>query len=74
MGRRKGFWDDVEDIIQDIGKFFKWLYDNIIWAVLIVLLADIFIFLTVEGYYIFSIINGIILITFGIKVWVESSK
>lgn len=74
MGRRKGFWDDVEDIIQDIGKFFKWLYDNIIWAVLLVLLTDIFIFFTVEGYYIFSIINGIILITFGIKVWVESSK
>ena len=74
MGKRKGFWDDVEDIIQDIGKFFKWLYDNIIWAVLVVLLADIVIFLTVEGYYIFSIINGIILITLGIKVWVESSK
>ncbi len=71
MGRRKGFWDDVEEFLEAIGKGIKWVYDNIIWVVLVLLLVNTILFFTVPGYGFFAIINGVVLILFFIKVFLE---
>jgi len=67
--RNDGISKIVEDIIKAIVLFLKWLYENIIWAVIVVILANIILLFLIKGGAILAIIDCIVLIVFIFRVW-----
>lgn len=76
MSPKKSFWKDIKDFLEDtinaIVVGCKWLYSNIIWVMAVILLLNAFFLVGIKNYWVFSIIDVIILVFFGIRVWREN--
>ena len=65
----------VEDIINAIVMGCRWAYENIIWVMAFMLLANAIIFIPLpKGGIAITIINGVVLVFFAIRVWREHGK
>lgn len=62
----------VEEIIKAIVVGCRWAYENIIWVMAFMLFANAILFIPVpKGGIAITIINGIVLVFFGIRFWRE---
>ena len=64
----------IEDIINYFVKILRWLYDNIVITVALVLLMNTILFIPTKGGIFIAVINGIILIVFALRIWRDYRK
>ena len=74
MTKRNSFDAFVDKVIKAIKSFLKFMYDNIVWFIIVILMIDILAFLFIRYGGILSIINSIILVMFAIRLLVDMRK